>query len=512
MGPRPIVGAVDGAAAARGAWGRGLAASTWADERRRTYALAAALVVVLAIAHRIGLGGPLFPVDDAYITLHNAEALLEGGDADFPGASPLTGATSLVHLALTALLSLPAGAVTGLYLAMWAGALIYATGIVRLAFAWGATPLQAGLLLALGLVLARVPHQLLNGLETGLALGVATWALALASEPGRERALAALCGLMPFVRPELGALALGLLALRAWPLLAARRLRDLGIMALFAAAGAAPWLLWSLIATGSALPSTAGAKVAWFAERNLPLDTKELWFTREVRAFAQTIGTAALAGFAVLFFPLGRVVLGFAVVLLAFYYRDFPGALGHYEQRYLYVLLPGLLLAFAWAFARRGWVARVALVLALGGLVHAALGAPGRWDRYLETREFTRTELAGLAEWANANLPSDSKVLVHDAGYIAYATQFALADLVGLKTPRVVRIHEELVLPSAGGRRPEAINLVAMQERPQYLIVLDGWDGIFRITDSLRGHGWGVEPLRSGEYAVYALAPPAPPP
>jgi hypothetical protein len=318
---------------------------------------------------------------------------------------------------------------------------------------------------------------------------------------------------MPFVRPELGALALGLLALKGWPLLRDRRRRDLGLMALCALGGAAPWLLWSLVATGSLLPSTAGAKVAWFAERNLPLDTKELWWTREVRAFAQTIGTAALAGFAVLFFPLGRVFLAFAAVLLVFYYRDFPGALGHYEQRYLYVLVPGLLLAFAWLFARRGWVARVGLVLAVAGLVHAAIQAPGRWDRYLETREFTRVELAGVAEWANDNIPRGSKLLVHDAGYIAYATNFELADLVGLKTPRVVPIHENVTLPSAGARRPEAIHLVALQEQPQYLIVLDGWDGVYQITNSLRGFGWGVEPLRAGAYAVYALTPPpAPPP
>jgi MFS family permease len=475
--------------------------------------VAAALVLVLAIVHRIGLGAPLFPVDDAYITAHNAQVLLDGGDTSFPGASALTGATSLVHLALTALLSIPAGELTGLYLAMWLGALLYATGIVRLAFAWGASPLQAGLLVVLGLALARVPHQLLNGLETGLALGITTWALALASEPGRERALAAVCGVMPFVRPELGALSAGLLALKGWPLLRDRRWRDAGVMAAFAVAGAAPWLLWSLIATGSLLPSTAGAKVAWFAERNLPLDRKEEWWSREVSNFAETIGIATLAGVAVLFFPLGRVVLAFAVVLLAFYYRDFPGALGHYEQRYLYVLLPGLILAFAWCFARHGWVARVALAVAVIGLGHALVRTPDRWDRYLETRDFTRVELAGVADWADANLPRGSKLLVHDAGYISYATRFELADLVGLKTPRVVPIHENVTLPSAGARRPEAIHLVALQERPDYFVVLDGWEGVYQMTNSLRGFGWAVEPLRTGAgYSVYALRPPAPPP
>ena len=508
-----MVGPVDGAALARGIWGRGLVARAVADERRRTYALAAGLVLLLAIAHRIGLGAPLFPVDDAYITLHNADALLDGGDPDFPGASPLTGATSLVHLALTALLALPAGAATGLYLAIWVGALVYATGIVRLAFAWGARPAEALLLVALGLLVARVPHQLLNGLETGLALGAATWGLALASEPGRERPLAVGCGLLPFVRPELGALAVGLLAVKGWPLLKARRYRDTGIMLLWAAGAAAPWLLWSLAATGSLLPSTAGAKVAWFAERNLPLDQKELWFRRELREFAETVGLVAVAAIPLLFFRLGRVMAAFAVVLLAFYYRDFPGALGHYEQRYLYVLLPGVLLGLAWALGRSQTARRVALVVLAAGLVQTAVAFPDRWERYMETRDFTRQELAGVAGWVNANLPRGAKVLVHDAGYIAYATQLELADVVGLKTPRVVPFHEELTLPTAGVLRGEAVHRIALQEKPQYLIALNGWDWIFKIGDSLRIRGWRVESIRSGEYSVYALTPPpAPPP
>src|SRR5437764_1047312 len=47
-----------------------------------------------------------FPLDDSYITLHNARALWAGIDANY-GGSPLVGATSLVHLAvISALLPL----------------------------------------------------------------------------------------------------------------------------------------------------------------------------------------------------------------------------------------------------------------------------------------------------------------------------------------------------------------------------------------------------------------------
>ncbi len=478
------------------------------DSRRRTYVLAGALVAVLAIAHRVGLGAPVFPVDDAYITLHNAQVLLSGHDPSFPGASALTGATSSVHLALVALCSVPFGARSGLYLAMWLGVLVYATGIVRLAFAWRATPSQAFLLLVLGLFVARVPHQLLNGLETGLALGGVTWALALASEPGRERALAALCGVLPFLRPELGVLSLGLVGVKAWPLWREGRRREIGTLLLFGAAGAAPWVVWSLIATGAAFPSTAGAKAAWFAEGHLPGNVKRQRIGNELSDFAGTIGIVLATGVALAFSWVGRVVLGFAAVFVAFYYVYFPGALGHYEQRYLYVLLPGVVLGLAWALSRSRLWRIAALVLLAAGLTQSAFAFGGRWDHYIATRHFTTSALASVAGWANENIPHGATVMVHDAGFISYATDFRKVDMVGLKTPRVIHFNEQLTGPSAGALRGEAINRIALQEHPQYLIVLNGWDSIFQITGALRSHGWRVDLRRSGDYSVYALAPP----
>src|SRR5690349_19048294 len=43
-----------------------------------------------------------FPLDDAYITLHNAQVLWSGSDRNYPGVPALMGATSPVHLALVA--------------------------------------------------------------------------------------------------------------------------------------------------------------------------------------------------------------------------------------------------------------------------------------------------------------------------------------------------------------------------------------------------------------------------
>ena len=72
----------------------------------------------LALALALLFAWPgVFPLDDGYITLHNARSLLAGGDSTY-GGSALTGATSIVHLALLAMTSRgrsaggPAGEVT----------------------------------------------------------------------------------------------------------------------------------------------------------------------------------------------------------------------------------------------------------------------------------------------------------------------------------------------------------------------------------------------------------------
>jgi hypothetical protein len=48
-------------------------------------------------------GSPVFPVDDAYISLHSAQVLLTGFDKNFQGSPALVGVTSVIHVTLTAL-------------------------------------------------------------------------------------------------------------------------------------------------------------------------------------------------------------------------------------------------------------------------------------------------------------------------------------------------------------------------------------------------------------------------
>ncbi len=65
--------------------------------------LCAAFFVLLAwVGYERIFPIPVFPVDDAYIVIHNAQVLLGGSDPNYPGSPPLSGATSAVHLAAEA--------------------------------------------------------------------------------------------------------------------------------------------------------------------------------------------------------------------------------------------------------------------------------------------------------------------------------------------------------------------------------------------------------------------------
>lgn len=504
----PVTAATDAAAVAASPRGE------WAA----VYGPAALLVLAARVVHTLWQlrgGAPVFPVDDAYITLHNAQVLHWGRDPNYAGTPALAGATSPVHLALVAALMYVLPPLWALDASLWIGVLLYALGLVRLARVHG-FPAPAAFLFALaGLLVALTPHQLLNGLETGLALASVAWALGFAQEPGRAGrwALPALCGLMPLLRPELIVLSVLLLALHAY------RLRRAGWRAILGALGIAalcaiPWVLWVWASTGSPTPATVGAKRAWFAEAHLPFALKRYWVQSQLDLFAHHFGLVSLGALFLVRTWTGRLSLIFVVAFLLSYFTYLPGALSHYENRYLYVFAPILLFGIASAVPllprdRRQRCARLAAaVLAFQGL----LFAPFWWGEHLRHRAITTHELAGVAEWCRGNLPPQSTLLIHDAGYIAYATHFRLADLVGLKTPWVTPYHRALTFPTQGRARGEAVSRIARASEAQYLVVLDDWDGIFHITSGLKTRGWRVQPMRlAGRYHVYRLSPPASP-
>lgn len=494
---------------------RALSASASPIVRR---GLAGTVVLAGCVAFAVtARGAQWFPVDDAYITLHNALALLRHRDENFPGVSPLVGATSGAHVLLVALLAAVFEPLRALHAARILGATLYPLALLRVGAATRASAPMSLLLLAFGMLLGRTPHQLMNGLETGLALAGVTFALAehlaetRADEPERPRVwLPLACGALPFLRPELALLSAMLLGLR----LLRRRaegpralLRDLAL----ALAAAAPFALAYLASTGSPIPSTVSAKRNFFAEGCLPPATKRLWVLGNLGV---VVGLMGYASRALLLLPLssvGRLGAVFGAVMVAAYYVSFPGALGHYEQRYLYVLLPFVTAALAvGATDRRRWLRWASVALLFVGADESLWRAKERWVEHRRAEDFTRYELDAAARFMNERLPRGARVLVHDVGYVSWATRFALIDIVGLKSPGSAEPHRALTWPSCGARRGEAVARIAREGRATHLVALTSWDGIYRFVDSLRAQGWVVREIRAqGLYRVYALqAPP----
>lgn len=467
--------------------------------------LVVSIVILWGLRLMAGDAPPVFPTDDAYITLHNAATLHRGHDDNYIGVPASAGATSTVHLALVAFLHLFVSLPVGSYLVSIAAASLYAVGILRLAYRAGLSSGSAAVLTGIGLLSAYVPFHLFNGLETGLAMAAVLWALLLA-DAGSRVMLPLLCGLMPFIRPELGALAVALLAWRGWTRWSWTR--DLGSTAqglvadgALVAAAALPWLLWLWLSTGALLPLTVSAKRAFFAD-----DKDLLRSTLEIFRHLAASGTLLVVPLLIAArgVPLRPALAFFVGAFTAAYAHSFPSGLEHNYCRYTYTLFPAFIYLLAYANIPQKY-------LHIGALIALILFPFYRWGHQYSTYTFAY-ELADVAEWARDNLSEDARVLIHDAGYIAYATDFHLTDMVGLKAPASIEQHRRWTAPSGGHDRHEAIARIAADSKPTHAIILK--DGGFwgELATSLERHHWELRPLRVPAddfgYVIYHLTPP----
>jgi hypothetical protein len=463
-------------------------------------ALAAAFAVWAAL-----LGRPDFPLDDAYITLHNAQVLRDGVDPNY-GVSPLTGATSSVHLLLVTILAGIVGLAWAGAAAAWLSAGLYLSALLFVARRCALSPLETAALLIVGACGGMSAYHLLNGLETGLAMAAVAWAMALAAGPP-TRLLPALLGLLPFVRPELTLLAAPLFVRQAWARWRNGAPRsivgDVAVLTLIAA----PWLAWLWIETGSFFPQSAAVKRAYFAEAALPGLVKAVIVLSDVGALAWQVGPLMLVLLVQGAMPAGRTAQAFIVAMMVLFGIAMPGGLHHNWNRYLYVLVPLLTTGLAYARAHprhkeQRWPAGLLIASAL----YAMATAPLHVQRYVDGVAFTRTELAELADWVHRNLAEDAPIAVHDAGYLAFATDRRLIDVVGLKTPGSHPVHEALTAPSGGAGRGEALARILLDSQSEHFVLLREWDRIFAIAEGLRAAGVELTPVRvDGEYQVFRV-------
>jgi hypothetical protein len=469
-------------------------------------------VLALLASWLAWLGRPDFPLDDAYILQHAVERLLGGGENRFPGVSPVQGLTSPAHAMLVSLPALLMPAPWAQMLVALAACLAVLAGVYRLARDEGVARGDSVLLTALAPIAGLTLYHIPNGLETGLAMAAMLWTLVLYRTPvPRRRWHALLLGWLPFIRPEIGALALLVMGRALW------RSRRAGAPAtpllLWPLLGALPPLLFLALAGGDLLPGTLLAKAYFFAEGCRPLAAK-LWFAAQaITRFLDQLGLAGIGFLGLLVARQRGVLVAFLGGFLAAYVLYLPGALFHNWSRYLYLLIPLLIAGWIGLLAASGpalrIMARVGLALAV---LTSAWTVPVALSTYAEGIRITRVELAGVSRWLARNANGNDPVLIHDAGYLSLLGRQPLVDLVGLKTPSSVAIHRDRTW-AACGRDPRALDLIARRGGVRYAVFLTDWDRLFGLSDSLRATGWRVE-RADGErgdtrYKVYRLTAPA---
>ena len=482
----------------------------------RAYGAASLAVACGYVAMHLLRARPVFPLDDPYIALHAAQVLHWGRDPNFPGVPALYGVTSAPFLALVYLLLFALPPLLALDMACWLGVLAYVLGLVRLSRQFGLARSEGVSLIVLGLVASFVPFHLINGLETSWAFAAVTWTLALGSGDRRNwKWSALLAGVTASIRPDLLPFAVLVAAALTYKVyraeVSARRAVAWGAMFVaLALLPGVPWMLWYWHATGVPYPLTGVAK------RYCLATAKELWTNKAGIegliwvVYLISCGPLVVALVRAARRPMTKAVLAFVAVFLVAVYVQFPPALIWNWFRYPIVLTPMMVWAMAVGMKQADVeLRRRAARLLRVGLIYSLVLCPVSIYTYLHECRYYDGGLHDLVAWCRQNLPSDARVMVHDAGYMAYATDYRLIDLVGLKTPEAIPLHRRYTWPTAGADRAKAVAALALETQAEYLVIVRNWEIMVRLPDDLRSLGWRVDPLRTdGAYRVYRLTAP----
>jgi hypothetical protein len=190
-----------------------------------------------------------------------------------------------------------------------------------------------------------------------------------------------------------------------------------------------------------------------------------------------------------------------------------PIAIANNEGRYLYILLPillyGLIVCAQHADVWRQWITNFLLMTTLA---IALAYLPLRWHFYLNESRTMNYALLDAAQWCTKHLPPHATLLIHDAGYIAFATPFHLIDVVGLKTPSSIKFWRQshVANPYSAAFFLTPVAAIIAYNHPQYLVVLPGWESRLGAPQSLSAYGWRLQllhvPVEYG-YKIYRIFP-----
>lgn len=404
-----------------------------------------------------------FTVDDALIPVRYARHLADGAGYRFNVAGPVTdGVTPLPWPWLLAPLA-HGDAITVLMRAKYMNLLSWLCAAALLGGAIGRAPASRAVKVAslalLALVVPVAAHAV-SGLETGLAIALAT-AAALCTR--RPYSCAILAGLAASLRPEMLPWALVLTAGAGWVAHATARARVLSL-----AASAAPFtlaVLTRLVVFGRAAPLSLLAKPS------------DLTHGVAYVGVAAILSLTPLVAFAPLALRRSRSASVIAVAGVAHLLAvAFAGGDWMPYARLMAPIAPSLLYAFVLAAPhahRAATAARVTVAIAVGAYFMVVSAPAGR---------HVQRDRKALIAHARPFVDDARSIASLDIGWPSAATEGAIVDLAGLTDPEVA------VLP--GGHTSKRVDVAFLLARkPEYVLVfvdkrasesLDAWrDALF---------------------------------
>jgi len=473
------------------------------------YLLSVGCVAASWLLYHLFLPVPKYPLDDPYITLHSAQVLHWGFDPNYPGVSPLYGATSAPFLGLVYLLLFFLQPLRALDAACWLGILAYVLGLVHLTRVLKLSRFATFAIIALGLTSSFAPFHLLNGLETTWAMAGIIWTLSLAAE-GNPVFAAFAAGLTAAIRPDLITFTVPIFAALVYLQPAGHGWHFVRRAAPLAALPIILCAIWYLAQTGHLFPLTGMAKHFYFADAHLSFAQKIPTLTTGLLICVLSCGPLLLGIKRTCRAPLALAIAVCIGLLLLSIIIQFPRGLSVNRLRYPAVIVPMLVWAVAVDAARSSSRRLLTVCLAYTLLVPL----PFTLWAYLHDCRRLDSSLRATAAWCNQNLPADAKILAQDTGYIGYATRFRIIDFVGLKTPEAIGFNREYTWPTAGRDRAKAVSALALKEHADYLIAVPTQPEISTLPQQLTTLGWQLQPLKAFPpyYVLYRIQPPQPPP
>lgn len=494
-----------------------------------TVGLALLLYLASASGSRASAGGPILPLDDAYIHFQYARVLAEGHPFQYnPGQPPTSGATSLLYPIILAV-GYKLG-FTGLQLGWWA---LGIGGLSWLLSAWlvyrlgvhvgGKTDAQSAhwiaLLMAIAFALSgSLGWAFVSGMETGLMILAMLATLWYATQNDRRGVIIA--GIFAaLIRPEglvIAALAVLYMASRE---VSRRDLwQHLSLYALPVLAALIQPLL-NILLTGSATASGMQAKSFLYF---VPADFNVL--LSNILSTVARVWSEMLTGYSsddglyfvfilswlamfMLFLSIWRVwrnryatppllVLGWllgltaAVSILETAFWQFK----RYQQPMIALLFPvaAWMLMALWQIST-GRILKIfviiVIVLLLGGSLVTSVAFIGYYAD--NVREVASSQIP-MARYVAANLPADAIVGVHDIGVMRYLGDHTTYDVIGLTTPNAARAFR-----SGPGAAYETMR--DSPYRPDYFAIYNDARGLsyFAATDLFKQPPLAVFPSTS---------------